>query len=117
MTIHEERILLENKLRSTSGKKQQAEVILEILKQFYSIYNGKEDVYVDQLLKLSKGLKSGLHKGWVHYYRANISWASGDYAAAVKENEMASALFKKHKNIQAQGYSCNLWGKIYFRQG
>lgn len=117
MTIQEERSLLEAKLEVTSAPKEQAEVILEILRQYSSIYNGNEDVYVKRLLKLSVLLKDRVYKAWLHYYKANILWASGSYDAAFKENKKALALFTALNNTRGTAYANNLSGKIFFRQG
>jgi len=117
MTIQEERLLLETKLQSTPGLKEQAEVILEILKHYSSIYDGHEDVYVERLLQLSATLKQRVYEGWVHFYRAHISWASGNYQKAIQENQKATTLFLKLKHQKGLAYAYNLSGKINFRLG
>ncbi len=117
MTIQEERLLLETKLQSTTRPKEQAEVILEILKHYSSIYDGHEDFYVERLLKLSATLKKDVYKGWVHFYKAHILWASGNYPAADEENKKAKALFVALKHQKGLAYAHNLAGKILFRQG
>ena len=62
MTIQQERLLLETKLKNTRTPQGQAEVILEILKHYSSIYDGHEDVFVERLLKLSATLKQPVYK-------------------------------------------------------
>ncbi|MDB5283637.1 MAG: ATP-binding region ATPase domain protein, partial [Bacteroidota bacterium] len=117
MTIQQERARLEEQLQTTPDLKDQAQIILQILEKYASIYNRNEEVYIERLLQISAGLKSEEYSAWANHYHANILKAAGNYKEALEKAEKAISLFIAVSNQKGIAYTYNIMGRIYFRQG
>ena len=116
MTIQEEIHLLETKLAATEDLKEQAEVILEILKKLQSIKANAEvtEPYIAKLEQLAKTLNTPKYKGWSLYFSAILKYRETAYDNASIYFEQALSIFQTINYRTGCSEVHNHWGYVYF---
>src|SRR5687767_9466116 len=104
-------------LENTTGEKQQAEILIDMLEQHAVINSSTTKHYIDQLLQLAEKLNEGLYKAWGNYYLATYKRLKGEYDAAKDYVQQALVLFAKINFTYGIAKSFNSTGNIFYMQG
>ncbi len=117
MTTAEEIEELKAQIVHTTGEKDEAELIIALLKKTSSADIISSKSYIDRLLRLAEKLESNPYKAWGLHYLALTKEQAEDYEGSISLSQQALDLFSE-LNIMAGVSSCsNNIGIICYYQG
>lgn len=117
MTIPEEIEQLKIKLEQTVDEREQAEVLLEILKKYTSINSTESQPYIDHLLQLAEKFEEPLYKAWAFYHLAISNRNTGKYNPSLNFTQRALDLFQQQGDQHGMASCYNNSGLVYRHQG
>ena len=117
VTIPEEIEQLKIKLDRTTDEHEQAEVLLDMHRKYYSIRSIDSHAYIDPLLLLAEKLHEPLYKAWGLYYLSGIKHFKGEYDLALEICNQALSIFGRLKEVEGIAACYNNIGLVYQYQG
>jgi adenylate cyclase len=100
MTIPEEIEALKVKLEQTAGEKEQAVILLDVIRKYSSINDPDSKPFIDRLLEFAENFNEPFYKAWGVLYLAINSRLNAHYDVALTETQLALAIFEQ-QNIKA----------------
>jgi adenylate cyclase len=116
MTIIEEIEDLKIKLEQTIDDREQAEVLVEILKKYTNVDISNGSAYLTRLSNLAEKLDETEYKAWVHFINAIDHLDKSNFSEAFLLLEQAISLFSSINNSVGLSWVYNAIGMTYDRQ-
>ena len=116
MTIPKDIDQLKIKLGETIDKKEQAEVLLELLKNDSSVNSHDTKSYIDRLLEVSNQIHSDHHQAWALYYKGQYERLRAAYDSALVTLRQALRLFEQTGDKKGIADSYSNIGNVYYQQ-
>jgi adenylate cyclase len=95
MSITAEIEQLKTSLDKTRDEREQAEILLEILKKCTSINSSDSRPYIGLLLQLAEKLNEPLYKAWGLHHFANFKRVKGEYKVSIDLSRQALSIFNQ----------------------
>jgi tetratricopeptide (TPR) repeat protein len=112
MTIQEEITQLETRLQGTTGLKEQAEMLLQILQKYDTLNKKDSELHIERLRQLAIGLSSPEYIAWAHYYSYIAHRMTANFGEAIREAELALDIFTGLKHQSGISAAHNALGVI-----
>ncbi|MCX6199407.1 MAG: tetratricopeptide repeat protein [Bacteroidetes bacterium] len=117
MTIPEEIEQLKIKLQKTVDERDQAEILVEILRKHISVNSTDTQPHIEYLLQLAEKLNEPLYHAWGHQHLATLQRNKGEFETSLTSDGKALRLFEQIKSKQGIASSYNNIGLTYEQQG